>query len=121
MPGSPSGGSARVIRFFVRWLFRLFILLVVFTVALILLKDMLVKGLVENQIRARSGMEVKIGNLELGLLAPILSVENFTLYNPAEFGGSAFVDVPDLHLEYEPGALAAVDDHPALLPAGKDP
>ena len=104
-----------MIKFVVRWLFRLFILLVVFAVALILLKDVLVKGIVENQIRAQSGMDVKIGKLELGLLAPTLSIEDFTLYNPAEFGGSAFLDVPDLHLEYDLAALATGRLHLPLL------
>jgi hypothetical protein len=51
-------------------------------------------------------MDVRIGKLELGLFSPTVNVENFKLYNPAEFGGSPLLDIPDLHVEYDPAALA---------------
>lgn len=92
-------------RFLVRWTFRLVILAAVLAVALILSKDALLKSLAETQIRAQTGMDVRIGKLELGLFSPTLNVEDFKLYNPAEFGGSPLLDVPDLHVEYNPAAL----------------
>ena len=46
-------------------------------------------------------MDVKIGKLSVGLFSPTLSVENFKLYNTAEFGGSPFVQMPDLYIEYD--------------------
>ncbi len=85
-------------RFLVRWTFRLVILAAVLAVALILSKDALLKSLAETQIRAQTGMDVRIGKLELGLFSPTLNVEDFKLYNPAEFGGSPLLDVPDLHV-----------------------
>ncbi len=42
----------------------------------------------------------------MGLLSPTLTVENLKLHNTAEFGGSPLADVPELHLEYDRGALA---------------
>jgi len=95
-----------VIRFLVRWIFRLLILGVVLAVALILLKDVLAKALAEYEIRTQSGMDVKIGRLELGVLSPTLTLEDLTLFNRPEFGGSPFLSVPDLHVEYDLRALA---------------
>lgn len=94
-------------RLIFRWAFRLLILLVVLAVAGVLLKDPVLKSVVEGRIRAESGLDVKIGKLELGLFTPTLSIENFKLFNTAEFGGSVFVDIPELHVEYDRQALAA--------------
>jgi hypothetical protein len=94
-----------VIRFAVRWAFRGLILVIVLAVALVLLKDILAKALAEHELEARSGLEVKIGSLELGLFEPTVTLEDVKVYNRATFGGSPLLDAPDLHIEYDPGAL----------------
>jgi hypothetical protein len=94
-----------VIRFLVRWAFRCVVLLMVLTVGLILLKDVLVKAFVEHRLRKETGMDVNIAWLEVGLLSPTLTIADLKLYNPAEFGGSPFLQVPDLHVEYRPEPL----------------
>lgn len=91
-----------MIRFVFRWAFRLLILAIVLVVALILLKDTILKNIAETQIRKSTGMDVKIGALHVSLTEPIFNLENFVLYNTAEFGGGTFIDVPDLHLEFYP-------------------
>jgi uncharacterized protein involved in outer membrane biogenesis len=92
-------------KFLVRWTFRLFIVLVVLVVALVLVKDALFKSVAETGLRSQTGMDVKIGKLEVGLLSPTLTVEDLRLFNPAEFGGSPFLDLPELHLECDATAL----------------
>lgn len=52
---------------------------------------------------------MRLGRLEIGLLNPKVTIENFVLYNAAEFGGAPMVDLPELHVEY---------DRPALREAG---
>lgn len=94
-----------MIRFTVRWLFRFFILLIVLGVALVLLKDMLLKSWMENRIRAETGLEAHIGALELALFAPTLHIENFVLYNPPQFGGSPFLIAKEIHVEYDRQAV----------------
>lgn len=89
-----------------RWLFRLLILSIVLLVALVLLKDTLLKALVEWRIRKSTGLTVTINKLEAGLLAPTITMEGFKLYNPPEFGGSVLVDVPQAFTEYDWNALA---------------
>ncbi len=94
-----------MIKFFFRWAFRFLILAIVLVVALLLLKDQILKSVAENQIRKATGMDVKIGSLQMGLTRPVFNLENFVLYNTAEFGGGAFLDIPDLHLEFYPDAM----------------
>jgi hypothetical protein len=92
-------------KFLFRWAFRCFLVLVVLAVALLLLKDVLLKALAENRISAYTGMDARIGRLELGLLEPKLTLENLKLFNSADFGGSPFVDMPELHLEWHPATV----------------
>ena len=87
-----------------RWLFRLLILAIVLLVALVLLKDIILKALAEARLRQETGMSVTIDKLELGLFSPTFAVEGLKLYNRPEFGGSVFLDAPQLYFEYDPRA-----------------
>ena len=98
-----------------KWIFRLALLAVVLIVALVLAKDAILKATVERQIRAQTGMDVKIGKFSVGLLSPVVTIENFKLYNTAEFGGAPFLDIRELHLEYDRAALAGRKLHVTLL------
>ncbi|MBI5387691.1 MAG: AsmA family protein [Verrucomicrobia bacterium] len=98
-----------------RWLFRLVVLLIVLAVALVLLKDILLKAIVERRIREQTGLEVKIAKLEAGLFSPTFLMEDFKLYNPPEFGGSVFLDVPEVRFEYDAGEAVRGRLHFRLL------
>ena len=95
-----------MIRFITRWLFRLLILLIVLGVSLVLLKDILLKSWIESRIRSETGLEARIGGFELALLAPTLTLEDFILYNPAQFGGSPLLIIKEIHVEYDREALS---------------
>src|SRR5215469_14411943 len=88
-----------------KWAFRLAIVLVVTVVLLLVFKDTIVRVIVENQIRHETGMDVKIGRVSSGLLSPVATIENFKLYNTAEFGGTEFLIIPELHVELDADAL----------------
>lgn len=89
-----------------RWFFRIalaaVVLFIVLAVAALLLKDVIAKNLAERNLRDSTGMDAKISNLEVGLLTPTLSMEGMKLYNPSEFGGGTFLDMPELRMEYIP-------------------
>jgi uncharacterized protein involved in outer membrane biogenesis len=89
----------------IRWALRLFILLVILVVAAILLLNTAVKQLLESRLRTATGMDAEIGSVDVGLLSPTMTIDNFKLYNTADFGGSIFIDMPELHIEYDPFAL----------------
>ena len=95
-----------MVKFIFRWGFRLLILLVVLLAVLVLCKDAVIKSLLENRIRAQTGMDVKIGRLDIGLFTPTVNVEGLRLFHTSQFGGLPLVDVPDLYLEYDRRALA---------------
>jgi hypothetical protein len=99
-------------KFVFKWMLRLVLLLVVLGVAALLLKDSVLRTVTENRIRARTGMEAKIGRFSSGIFTPAVTIENLKLYNPPEFGGGLFLDVPELRLEVSRRALV---DHKLRL------
>jgi len=90
----------------IKWLFLLLFVVVALIVGLALSKDAIAKAAAEQQIRAQTGMDVKIGRFSVGLLSPVVTIENFQLFNTPEFGGTPFLDIRELHLEYDRAALA---------------
>jgi len=102
-------------KWLIKWLFRLSFLLVVLVVALVVSKDAIIKAAVQRQIRAQTGMDVKIGRFSVGIFSPVVTIEDFRLHNTPEFGGTTFVDIPELHVEYDRGALGQRKLHITLL------
>jgi uncharacterized protein involved in outer membrane biogenesis len=104
-----------MLKWFFRWLFRLLILLIVLVVAGVLLLNPVTKEITEYRIKRETGMDVKIGKLEIGVLNPGVTIENCVLYNSAEFGGGPFVDLPELHIEYAGGNFFRHGKHFKLI------
>ena len=100
----PPGYTVRV-KFVFKWALRLFLLLVVLVVVLFLARNAILRALAERRIREATGMETHISRFEIGLTAPVVHLENLRLYNTPEFGGALYLDIPELHVEYDPGAL----------------
>lgn len=89
-----------------KWLFILVVLVVAVAVGLLFSKDAIAKAAVEQQIRAQTGMDVKIGKFSLGVLSPIATIEQLTLFNPANFGGTPFLNIREMHIQFDREALA---------------
>jgi len=98
-----------------KWALRLVFLIGVLLVVLLLSLDLIFKALVVRQIRAATGMDVKIESLSVGWFSPVVTIENCRLYNPAEFGGTPFLDIRELHVEYDRAALARRILHVKLM------
>jgi uncharacterized protein involved in outer membrane biogenesis len=99
----------------IKWLFVLLFVAVALIVGLLLSKDAIAKAAVVQQIRAQTGMDVKIGRFSIGLLSPVVTIEDFKLYNTPEFGGTPFLDIPELHIEFDRDALTQRKLHITLL------
>jgi uncharacterized protein involved in outer membrane biogenesis len=87
-----------------KWLVRLAITLVLLVIVLlvgfVVLKDPVVKAIAEHNLRAETGMDARISKLEVNFGSPTVNLEGLKLYNPPEFGGSTFIDLPELRVEY---------------------
>ena len=104
-----------MIKFIFKWLLRLFILAVVLVVIFFLSLDSILRVVMENRIRAQTGMDAEIGKFTLGLVEPTITIKDFKLFNPPSFGGTPFLDIPEIHVEYDRAALAKHEIHVTLL------
>src|ERR1043165_2628752 len=104
-----------MIRRLFRWALYLFIIFVVLIVAAVLLFDSMVRSIVEHRVRSQTGMDVKIGKFSVGFFSPTITIENFKLYNTAEFGGGEFLDLPELHIVYDRTAFRSGKLHLKLV------
>lgn len=102
-------------KFIFKWLFRLAVLVVALVVILLLARNAILRVYVEHQIHARTGMDAEIGRFSLGLAEPTVTIQNLRLYNPPDFAGTPFLDIPEIHVEYDPVALAQHKWHITLL------
>ena len=98
--------SSPMIKWIFKWAIRIVALVVVAIVLLLVFKDTLLRKIAEHQIRAATGMEVTIGRFSSGLFSPVVTIENFRLYNTPQFGGTEFLVIPELHLELDAEAMA---------------
>ena len=102
-------------KFIFKWLLRLLVLAVVLAVIFFLSFDSILRVVVENRIRAQTGMEAEIGGFHFGLTQPVVEIKNLQLFNSAAFGGTPFLNIPEIHVEYDRAALAKNQIHITLL------
>jgi uncharacterized protein involved in outer membrane biogenesis len=98
-----------------KWLLRLFLLAVVLVVILLLSFNSILRLYLEHRIYTQTGMDAEIGKFSLGLTKPTITIRNFKLYNPPDFGGTPFLDIPEIHVEYDPLALKQHQFHVTLM------
>ena len=98
-----------------KWLLGLFLLAVVLVVIFILSLDSILRVVAEHNIRRQTGMEAEIGRFHMGLIDPVIQVENLRIYNPKNFGGTPFIDIPEIHVEYDKPALTSGELHLTIL------
>jgi hypothetical protein len=104
-----------IMRWIIKWIIRLVALVVVLLVLAIVFKDTIARIAMERRIQRETGMETHIGRVSIALLSPIITIENLKLYNTAEFGGGTFLDVPELHVQYDRPALVNSKFHINLM------
>jgi uncharacterized protein involved in outer membrane biogenesis len=89
-----------------KWALRLFIAAAALLILFIVFKDPVLRVVVERRIQTQTGLEAQIGRFSSSIWSHAVTIQNLKLYNSAAFGGNPFLDVPDLHVEFDPLALA---------------
>jgi len=103
------------VKWIFKWLFRLFLLAVALVVILLLSLNSILRVTVEHRIRAQTGMDAEIGKFSASIIEPTVEIQNLRLYNPPDFGGTPFLNIPEIHIEYDRAALARHEIHVTLL------
>jgi hypothetical protein len=102
-------------KFIFKWLLRLFLFAVVVIVVFFLSLNSILRVVIEHNIRAQTGMDAEIGRFKLGILEPTVEIQNLKIYNSTNFAGTPFLDIPEIHVEYDRAALAKREIHVTLM------
>ncbi len=102
-------------KWILKWLFRLIVLALVLVVVFFLSLDSILRVVIERNIRAQTGMDAEIGKFSLGLVSPTIEIRDLKIFNPPSFGGTLFLDIPEIHAEYDRAALARKEIHVTLM------
>ncbi|MFO1476349.1 MAG: hypothetical protein U1F98_06830 [Verrucomicrobiota bacterium] len=101
-------------RWIFKWLLRLVVVLVVLIILAVMLKDVVLRRIMEERIHAQTGLGVEIRRLSTGIFSPVVTMEGLKLYNTADFGGTPLLDMPEFHVELDSAALARRQVHVTL-------
>ena len=104
-----------------RLLSRLVLLLVLALVLAVVFRNPVLRLVAEWQIEKETGLPAILGRIHVGVASPVVRLENLRLMNSAGWGGTVFLDLPEIELEYVRTGLlfrevrlrrAASPDHP---------
>ena len=104
-----------MIRRLIKWTFRLALLVLILVVIFLLCLNSILRVVIEHNMSAQTGMDVEIGRFKLGWTKPTIEIQDLKIYNPSNFGGTPFLDIPEIHVEYDRTALLKKDFHLTLL------
>jgi uncharacterized protein involved in outer membrane biogenesis len=104
-----------MIRRLIKWTLRLALLALVLIVIFLLSLNSILRVVIEHNMSAQTGMDVEIGRFKMGWTKPTVEIQDLKIYNPSNFGGTPFLDIPEIHIEYDRTALLKKDFHLTLL------
>ena len=81
-----------------RWVVAVCVLLLLLFGAVLYFKNPILKRITESRIRQGTGLAAAIGSLDVALRAGTVTVRDFKILNAPEFGGTALLNIPEVHL-----------------------
>jgi hypothetical protein len=104
---------------FLKWLLKFLWWFTFVVIALFILafayRNWMIKQVVEKEVHDVLGLGAEADSLSVGILEPKVTAGNLKLFNSAEFGGTLFMDMSELHVEYEASALKRHEIHLTLV------
>jgi hypothetical protein len=102
-------------KFIFKWALRLLLVGVLLFLIFLLSLDSILRAIAVHNIRSETGMDAEIGSFHVGLGEPVITIKNLKIYNPPEFGGKPFLDIAEIHVEYDRDAFAKKQLHVTLM------
>ncbi|MDP8248460.1 MAG: hypothetical protein P9M00_10015 [Candidatus Tritonobacter lacicola] len=83
----------------------LIIIILVVIVALVLCKNPIARKATTAGIQAGTGLDADIGSMNVGLVTTLVGIDRFRLMNPPGFHDEVMIDMPEIYVDYDLGAL----------------
>jgi len=90
---------------------KLLVLVIVALVVLVLARNVVVKAVMENGVRAVTGMPLNIGKLDINFSKTLVDIENLVVKNPDGFHDTSLVDIPKILVDFEAGSFLRGKGH----------
>jgi len=84
---------------------KIFIIILIVLVALVLMRNLVVKTTIQSGIGIATGMPVSIKKLDINFKETLINIENLVVKNPMGFEGTTFVDIPKILIDIDLGAI----------------
>jgi len=85
----------------VKTLMRVVIGIVIVCVVLVLGRNLIIKAGAGATIKSITGVDMKIGTLDIGLFRPAVLIKDLKLFNPSNFPEKLMMDLPELYVKYD--------------------
>ena len=85
--------------------FGILIGIVVLIVVLIVGRNIIIKSAVTTGVKAVTGLNLKIDKMNIGFAKTLLGIEGMVLENPSEFPDKVMMDLPEIYVDYDLGAM----------------
>jgi hypothetical protein len=68
-------------------------------------RNVIIKGAVSTGVKAVTGLDLKIDKMNIGLANTLLGINGLVLYNPDGFVDEVMMDLPEIYVDYDLGAI----------------
>jgi uncharacterized protein involved in outer membrane biogenesis len=90
---------------FIRILIGIPVSIIIVAVVLVLFRNQIIKAGAGATIKAISGVDMRIGSLNVGLFRPAVQIKDLKLFNPGAFPEKLMMDMPELYVKYDLPAI----------------
>jgi len=87
---------------------KIFIFITVVIVLLVVLslaKDIIAKTAISAAVRAVTGLTLRIEDMDVGIFRTLIGIRHMQLLNPPGFTDKLMIDMPEIYVDYDLGAL----------------
>jgi hypothetical protein len=74
-------------------------------IALFIAKNMIIKTSVTTGVRAMTGLKLNIRSMNVGVFKSLIGINELQLHNPQGFEDKFMVDLPEIYVDYNLGAI----------------
>jgi len=79
--------------------------IVAVTFVLSFFKDVIIKTSVEKGVEIVTGLQMKMQSLKVGIIKTLVGIRNLRLFNPPGFKDKIMLDMPEIYIDYDLGAI----------------
>jgi hypothetical protein len=84
---------------------KIIVIVIILLGALFLAKDLIVKSVVSQGIKAITGLTLQVKSMHVGILKTEIAIKELKIFNPVEYTDRLMADVPEIYVNYDLGGF----------------